>query len=58
MVYTPLDMIVRGLGDICRASVFYLHTEAELDWLAEAVAAARNQSDKHIVLTTSCHCRA
>ena len=43
VMYTPLDMTARGLGDICRAAVSYLHTEAELDRLADAVgAAARN----------------
>ncbi|KGM36092.1 aminotransferase class V-fold PLP-dependent enzyme [Inquilinus limosus] len=42
VMYTPLDMTARGLGDICRAAVSYLHTEAELDRLAEAVAAARS----------------
>ena len=41
VAYTPLDMTARGLGDICRAAVSYLHTETELDRLAEAVAAAR-----------------
>lgn len=41
VMYTPLDMTARGLGDICRASVSTLHTEEELDRLAEAVAAAR-----------------
>ncbi|HEY9344078.1 MAG TPA: aminotransferase class V-fold PLP-dependent enzyme, partial [Inquilinus sp.] len=40
VAYTPLDMTARGLGDICRAAVSYLHTEEELDRLAEAVAAA------------------
>jgi selenocysteine lyase/cysteine desulfurase len=40
VMYTPLDMTARGLGDICRAAVSYLHSEAELDRLAEAVAAA------------------
>lgn len=41
VAYTPLDMTARGLGDICRAAVSYLHTEAELDRLADAVGAAR-----------------
>ncbi|WP_034853759.1 aminotransferase class V-fold PLP-dependent enzyme [Inquilinus limosus] len=41
VAYTPLDMTARGLGEICRAAVSYLHTEKELDRLAEAVAAAR-----------------
>ncbi|MGO1080064.1 aminotransferase class V-fold PLP-dependent enzyme [Inquilinus sp. CA228] len=40
VMYTPLDMTARGLGDICRAAVSYLHTEADLDRLAEAVGAA------------------
>lgn len=40
VMYTPLDMTARGLGDICRAAVSYLHTEAELDRLADAVASA------------------
>ncbi len=40
VMYTPLDMTARGLGDICRATVSYLHTEAELDRLADAVGAA------------------
>ncbi|MGO4129384.1 aminotransferase class V-fold PLP-dependent enzyme [Inquilinus sp. YAF38] len=40
VAYTPLDMTARGLGDICRAAVSTLHTEAELDRLADAVAAA------------------
>jgi cysteine desulfurase / selenocysteine lyase len=41
VAYTPLDMTARGLGDICRAAVSYLHTEEELDRLADSVAAAR-----------------
>ncbi|MGK9232480.1 aminotransferase class V-fold PLP-dependent enzyme [Inquilinus limosus] len=41
VAYTPLDMTARGLGEICRAAVSYLHTDEELDRLAEAVAAAR-----------------
>jgi selenocysteine lyase/cysteine desulfurase len=40
VAYTPLDMTARGLGDICRAAVSYLHTDAELDRLTDAVAAA------------------
>jgi selenocysteine lyase/cysteine desulfurase len=42
VMYTPFDMTARGLGDICRAAVSYLHTEAELDRLAETVATARS----------------
>lgn len=41
VAYTPLDTTARDLGDICRAAVSYLHTEAELDRLADAVGAAR-----------------
>ena len=36
--YTPLDMDARGLGEVLRASVGYLTTEAELDRLVEALA--------------------
>jgi selenocysteine lyase/cysteine desulfurase len=37
--YTPLDMAARGLNEIIRASVTYFTTEAEIDHLADAVAA-------------------
>lgn len=36
--YTPLDMQVRGLTEIVRASVSYLNTAAEVDRLVSAVA--------------------
>ena len=36
--YTPLDMDARGLGELLRASVSYLTTEAELDRFAAALA--------------------
>jgi selenocysteine lyase/cysteine desulfurase len=35
--YTPLDMRARGLGEIARASVSYLTTDAEIDRLAHAI---------------------
>jgi selenocysteine lyase/cysteine desulfurase len=37
--YTPLDMAARELSEIIRASVTYFSTEAEIDHLADAVAA-------------------
>jgi selenocysteine lyase/cysteine desulfurase len=37
--YTPLDMDARGLGEILRASVSYLTTEAELDRFTAALRA-------------------
>jgi selenocysteine lyase/cysteine desulfurase len=37
--YTPLDMAACGLSGIIRASVTYFTTEAEIDHLADAVAA-------------------
>jgi selenocysteine lyase/cysteine desulfurase len=36
--YTPLDMDARGLGEILRASVSYLTTEAELDRFTATLA--------------------
>ncbi|WP_420993080.1 aminotransferase class V-fold PLP-dependent enzyme [Cupriavidus sp. 30B13] len=37
--YTPLDMNARGLGQIARASVSYLTTEAEIDKLLDSLRA-------------------
>lgn len=37
VAYTPLDMQARGLGQVARASVSYLTTEAEIDTLVDAI---------------------